>query len=182
MNYEEKARWGWTNLTKLGRGYEKTKTLRKGTATAQGCKRCKIEAHGDARWRVARERNPGRRREIQPRDSRDTAWCEKWWWITSDFPERGLHAAVSFMRTQEKKVHCYKHSFHHFVPGCQRILRSLHFFLQFPKLKGSVDVFWYTPFIYIYNIYINLCMYTHIYICMHVRCLCVHIYITIVYV
>lgn len=48
MNYEEKARWGWTNLTKLGRGYEKTKTLRKGTATAQGCERCKIEAHGDA--------------------------------------------------------------------------------------------------------------------------------------
>lgn len=111
------------------RGAEK-QTQRKCTATAQGCKHCKIEAYGDARWCIVRKTNPGHRREIQPRDSRETAWCERWRWITSDFPERWLHATAFFWELEKKKknVHSYKHSFHHFVPGCQRILQSLHFF------------------------------------------------------
>lgn len=154
MNYEEKARWGWTNLTKLGRGYEKTKTLRKGTATAQGCKHCKIEAHGDARWWVAREWNPGRRREIQPRDSRDTAWCEKWRWITSDFPERGLHAAVSFMRTQGKKKFIATNI--HFTTlfrAASAYYGRCIFFYNFPSLKVQL-MFFDTHPLYIFIIYI----------------------------
>lgn len=164
--------------------WEGCENKRKRIDTAQGCKHCEIEADDEARWCIYPGGNPGRRREIQPRNDSRKWHGVKWRWITNDSQSVGLDATA--FRELEKKKKKKKFiatniRFTTLFQAASAYYSRCIFFLQFPKLNVQL-MFWYTPFIYIYNIYINLCMYTHIYICMYGAYVYTYIYISIVYV
>lgn len=104
---------------------------RKYTATSRGCKYCEIEADDDTRWCIIQEESRTEARVTTKRLA-GTAWCEMM--VANDSQSSGF-TPQHFENL--KKFTATNIHFHHYVPGCQRTLRSLHFFYSFQSLTFS---------------------------------------------